>query len=129
MRILCFNCKSSKDYVLLLKCINEHTHALPFDYIFFTPSRYHFYLFVFNFCLYLCFRFLFLNLIIFFFLLSRISTYESKNDKSNILSYNFDSKIAGPLGMLSNILKFNILKFSCKKFSFFQINYYLHDCR
>jgi folylpolyglutamate synthase/dihydropteroate synthase len=73
MRILCFNCKSSKDYVLLLKCINEHTQALPFDYIFFTPSR--------------------------------ISTYETKNDKSNILSYNFDLKIAGPLGEQVKYLK------------------------
>lgn len=84
MRILCFNCKSSKDYMALLKCINEHARLLPFDYIFFTPSRF--------FCQ-------FAHLIDSSLTYPRISTFESKNDKSNILSYNFDSKIAGPLGM------------------------------
>ena len=67
IRILCFNCKSTKDHVVLLTCIAQHTKILPFDYIFFTPNRIKSY------------------------------EQKQNSDKSNILSYSPEAVVSGPL--------------------------------
>jgi len=96
LRILCFNCKSTKDYIALLTCIQEHASKLPFDYIFFTPSK--------------------------------ISTYEQRKDKSNILSYN-NSSNAGPIEEQLKYKEFyeNTLNLKSEKDTILQVFSYVDE--